>query len=68
MKRQLQVRIYSDGTVAAKTLGIYGEECTNHIKTLEHLLNAQVVESAFTDEYYQVQQQEMSETTIDEKL
>ena len=64
MKKQLQVRIYPDGKIDAKTLGVSGHKCTDYIKTLEKLLNAQVVESAFTEEYYQTTQQNVSETII----
>ena len=62
--KQMQIRIYPDGKIDAKTLGIKGEKCTDYIKTLEQLLNAQVVESAFTEEYYQTQTQEETETVI----
>lgn len=61
MKKQLQVRIYPDGKIDARTLGVKGEKCTDYIKTFEQLLNAQVIESAYTDEYYQTRTQQVSE-------
>jgi len=56
VKKQLQVRIHPDGKIDAKTLGIKGEKCTEYIKILEKLLNAQVVESAYTEEFMQTQE------------
>ncbi|MDR1630657.1 MAG: DUF2997 domain-containing protein [Oscillospiraceae bacterium] len=61
---QLQIRIYADGKIDAKTLGVKSAKCTDYIKTLEKLLDAKVIESAFTEEYYQSQTQEVSETMI----
>ena len=62
--KQMQIRIYPDGKIDAKTLGIKGEKCLESIKTLERLLEARVVESVFTEEYYQAETQENSETMI----
>jgi hypothetical protein len=67
MKKQLQIRIYPDGKIDAKTLGIKGEKCTEYINTLEGLLKARVVESSYTEEYYQSETLEMNET-INQKV
>ena len=64
MKKQLQIRIYPDGKIDAKTIGIKGERCIDYMKMLEQLLDAQIVESAFTDEYHQSQIQETSEAVV----
>jgi hypothetical protein len=58
MKRQLQVRIYPDGKIDAKTLGIKGEKCTGYIKIFEEILKARAVESSYTEEYHQTEAQE----------
>ena len=55
MKKQLQIRIFPNGSIDAKTHGIKGPQCTDYIKTLEQLLSARVIESCYTDEYYQTQ-------------
>ena len=64
--KQLKIRIFPDGQVRAETNGIKGKVCTDYIGTLEKLLNAQVVESSYMEEYYQIQTQEVSETTINQ--
>lgn len=62
--KQIKIRIFPDGHIQAETNGIKGSKCINYIKTLEKLLGAQTVESAFTDEYYQVQTDEQLEDTV----
>lgn len=52
MKKQIQVRIYPDGKIEAKTIGVYGKQCTKYIPLLEQVLNARTVENVLTDEYY----------------
>ena len=64
---QLKIRIFPDGQIQAETNGIRGKSCTDYIGALEKLLNAQVVESSYTEEYYQFQTQEVSETTIKQR-
>jgi len=53
MKKQIQIKICSDGKIEAKTLGIKGEKCTDYINVLEKLLEAKTENSEYTDEYYQ---------------
>lgn len=55
MEERIQVRIFPDGRIFAETKGIKGEKCTNYIKILEDLLNAETVESAYTEEFYEVE-------------
>lgn len=64
MRRQLQIKIYPDGKIEAKTLGIAGRECTGYISVLEALLHARTVESAYTQEYEQTQVQEEAEPLV----
>lgn len=68
MSKQLQIRIYPNGEIEAKTLGIKGEKCTGYIPTLEALLQARTVESAFTEEYYQTEVHLTEEQTIQQKV
>ncbi len=54
MKR-VQVRIYPDGRVQAETQGIKGKACTEYIRILEELLDAEAYASSYTPEYYEEQ-------------
>ncbi|MGQ0846743.1 MAG: DUF2997 domain-containing protein [Sporichthyaceae bacterium] len=49
--RRIAITIRADGTVEAETLGITGEDCLDYLRLLEDLLDAEVVDSAFTSDY-----------------
>ena len=52
MKKQIEVTILPDGTIKAKTHGIYGEKCKEYISVLQELLEARATEIAYTEDYY----------------
>ena len=53
MSKQIQVRVYPDGRIESKTLGIKGKSCLNYIKEVENLTGSKTVKSEFTKEYYE---------------
>lgn len=53
MAEQIKIRIYPHGTVQAEVAGVKGKKCTNHIGIIEDLLNAKVIDSEYTPEYYE---------------
>lgn len=52
-QKQLVVQVRADGTVAAETINMQGEECLDYIAVLEDLLDAQTTASTFTAAYHQ---------------
>lgn len=56
MGKQLQIRIYPDGRVQAETKNMKGKTCLKYIKTVEELLQARTVDSQFTKEYYEAEE------------
>ena len=56
MVKRIKVRIFPDGRVQAETHGVKGKACTNYIAILEYLLNAETVDSSYTPEYIEVEQ------------
>ena len=52
MTKRIRVQIFPDGRIQAETQGIKGRSCTEYIKILEEILEAEAVESAYTAEYY----------------
>ena len=64
MKKQLQIRIYPNGKIDAETLGIKGKTCTDYMNVLEELLQARIVDSTYTEEYYQTEIHENTEINI----
>lgn len=53
MSKQIQIRVYPDGKIESKTLGIKGKSCLNYIKEVENLTGSKTVKSEFTKEYYE---------------
>ncbi|MBR6979519.1 MAG: DUF2997 domain-containing protein [Prevotella sp.] len=63
MARQIQIRIFPDGRIEAETKNIKGKQCLKYLLPLEQLLDAKIVDSDFTSEYYET---EMGETNTEE--
>ncbi len=59
--KKIQIRIAEDGKFYAETLGIKGDSCLSYIKMLEELLDAEVVDSTFTEEYHETEIQTFQE-------
>ena len=53
MAKQIKIRIYPDGKIESQTQNIKGKACLKYIQPLEQLLEAQVIDSQFTSEYYE---------------
>jgi len=52
MSRKLRITIGEHGTIRAETLGIKGPSCMELLDLIGQLADAEVVDSAFTAEYY----------------
>lgn len=55
-KKQIRVQIFPDGQIKADVIGIKGKSCTDYIEILEQLLDAETIDSEYTDEYYETEQ------------
>lgn len=53
MDKKINIRIFPDGTVQAEVEGVKGKKCTDYIKIIEELLEAETVDSDYTPEYYE---------------
>ena len=51
--KQIKIKITEDGNIFAETVGIKGKECLQYIELLEELLDAESIDSIFTQEYYE---------------
>ncbi|MQA25921.1 MAG: DUF2997 domain-containing protein [Micromonosporaceae bacterium] len=51
MTARILITIAPDGTVAAKTKGMYGDRCLDYIPVLENLLEATAADSSYTADY-----------------
>lgn len=52
MGKQIKIRIYPDGKIESQTINIKGKSCLKYIQPLESMLDAKVVDSEFTKDYY----------------
>ena len=52
-KKQIEIRIYKDGTIQSETHGIKGRKCMDYMEVLQELLQARITDSEFTPEYLQ---------------
>ena len=53
MTKRLKIQIFPNGTIHAETEGIKGTSCTDYIRMLEEMLEAEATESSYTPEYYE---------------
>lgn len=51
--KTIKLRILKTGKVQAEVNGVKGKECTNYIKILEDILDAETIESEYTAEYHE---------------
>ncbi len=56
MAKQITIRIFPDGKIETKTMGMKGKTCLKYIKPLEQMLDARVVDSEYTPEYYETEE------------
>lgn len=57
MAKQIQIRIFADGKVKTTTSNMKGKVCLKYISLLEELLEAKTLDSEFTKEYYENEEQ-----------
>ena len=51
--KKIQIRVFKDGHIESKTVGIKGKSCQKYITEVENLTNAQTIDSSYTSEYYE---------------
>jgi hypothetical protein len=49
--KQIKLQIYPDGKVKADIIGFKGKKCIDYISVLEQLLDAETIDSEWTQEY-----------------
>jgi DUF2997 family protein len=64
--KKITLRIRRDGTVEAETHGMKGRECLPYITQLEDLLEAEAIDSDYTEDYYDAVEAE-EQTVVQEE-
>ncbi|MBN2566151.1 MAG: DUF2997 domain-containing protein [Candidatus Eisenbacteria bacterium] len=62
MSKTIKVLIHRDGSVRVDIQGIKGKTCTDYIRLLEEVLDAEAIESAYTPEYLESEVLVLDET------
>lgn len=57
--KQIKIRIFPDGKIESKTVNIKGKKCTEYIRTVQEMTNSQIIDSEFTNEFYESENIEM---------
>lgn len=53
--KKIKIRITEDGKILAETIGVKGKDCLQYIELLEGLLEAESIDSNYTEEYYETE-------------
>jgi hypothetical protein len=51
--KKIVIQINKDGSINAKTLGMKGKSCMDYLNFLTTIVEADVLDSDFTQEYYE---------------
>lgn len=52
MAKRISIKIFPDGKVQAEVEGIKGKTCTDYIKIIEEILEAEIIDSDYTPDYF----------------
>ncbi len=56
MSKKIIIKIKSDGTIEGNTEGISGKKCMDYLELFSQLTDAHIIDSGFTQEYYEQDQ------------
>lgn len=62
MEKRINIQIFPDGRIQAETLGIKGKKCTDYLRLLEEILDAEAVDSSYKPEYHEAEEVVLDET------
>ncbi|MEI3612348.1 DUF2997 domain-containing protein [Pseudogracilibacillus sp. SO30301A] len=70
MEKKIRLEITATGEIRAKTIGMNDEECLDYVEILESLLDAETVDSKYTEEFLLAQQLQYQEeqTPVEQQM
>lgn len=66
--KTIRLRIYPNGKVQAETNGIKGKACLNYISIIEKLTESKTIDSDFTSEYRESEEELTVDQETEEKI
>lgn len=66
--KQIQIRIKPNGEISAETIGIKGKKCLKYLPEIEKLTNAVIVDSDFTNEYLEIENNETTDIDTEQEI
>ncbi len=51
--RKLKIKLLPNGEIQMETLGIKGKKCLDYIDVFKNLVDAKIVDTQYTNEYYE---------------
>jgi hypothetical protein len=55
-QKKIKLQIFPDGQIKAEVMGAKGKGCMDYLEVLEQLLDAEIIDSEYTAEYYETEQ------------
>ena len=62
------IKIKPNGEIAAETKGIKGKKCKDYLEIMSKFLDAKIVDSSYTKEYYEEETEKVKQDTIQDIL
>lgn len=68
MDKRIRFEITADGEIHVKTLGMTDETCLDYVEVFERILDAETIDSSYTDEFLEAQVIHTQDQTIEEDI
>ncbi len=64
MDKKIRFEITADGEIHVKTLGMDDESCLDYVEVFERILDAETIDSSYTDEFIEAQLIQSDEVSL----
>jgi len=68
MDKRIRFEITADGEIHVKTLGMNDETCLDYVEVFERILDAETIDSSYTEEFIEAQIKETHHQTVEEDI
>lgn len=68
MSKKIRFEITADGEIKVKTLGMDDTSCLDYVEVFERILDAETIDSSYTQEFLDAQLTQTEKQTIEEDI